>query len=98
MQSTSHSDYPPKTMEPFLGSYAPIKQGYGSLYQQQGTNFFQDYRNETLSKFTVSIVIMCISNIIKILVVKFNYNLYIFLSLKLYFLKFYLCVHLFPYS
>lgn len=46
-------DFPPPTLHVFMGSYAPINQGFGSLYQTQPTSFFQDYRNETLSKFMV---------------------------------------------
>uniref|UniRef100_A0A1B6C8M6 Ciliary microtubule inner protein 2C n=1 Tax=Clastoptera arizonana TaxID=38151 RepID=A0A1B6C8M6_9HEMI len=52
--STTHYDFPPKAIEPFLGIYAPIKHNYGSLYEQESTNFFQDYRNETLSRFTMA--------------------------------------------
>ncbi|KAG8256897.1 protein FAM166C B-like [Homalodisca vitripennis] len=46
-------DFPPPTLHVFMGSYAPINQGFGSLYQTENTNFFQNYRNETLSRFAM---------------------------------------------
>ncbi|XP_054268799.1 uncharacterized protein LOC128990454 [Macrosteles quadrilineatus] len=44
-------DYPPPTLSVFMGSYDPVYQGLSSLYQSKPTNYFQDYRNETLSRF-----------------------------------------------
>lgn len=50
--------FPPSLQPTFMGASPPIKNGYGSLYESGNITHFQNYRNENLSKFTVSIFMM----------------------------------------
>lgn len=48
--------YPPSLQPGFMGAHPPIKNGYGSLYDSGNISYFQNYRNENLSKFQVKLV------------------------------------------
>ncbi|XP_018329397.1 UPF0573 protein C2orf70 homolog [Agrilus planipennis] len=43
--------YPPSIQPAFMGAHPPIKNGYGSLSESANISYFQNYRNENLSKF-----------------------------------------------
>lgn len=45
--------YPPSVQPAFMGAHPPTKNGYGSLYESGNASYFQNYRNENLSKFQV---------------------------------------------
>ena len=45
--------YPPTLMPPFMDCYPPTKLDL-SLYDSGSIGYFHNYRNETLSKFSVS--------------------------------------------
>lgn len=45
--------YPPSIQPAFMGAHPPVKNGYGSLFDSGSVNYFQNYRNENLSKFQV---------------------------------------------
>lgn len=47
--------FPPSIQPGFMGAFPPIKNGYGSMYESGNISYFQNYRNENLSKFQVSI-------------------------------------------
>lgn len=51
--------YPPSIQPVYMGAFPPVKNGYGSLYDSSNVNYFQSYRNETLSKMQVSFLITC---------------------------------------
>lgn len=48
--------YPPKIQPGFMGAHAPIKQGYGSMYGSGNTSYFQNFRNENISRMQVSLI------------------------------------------
>lgn len=54
MSETQAMFYPPSLMPAFMGAYPPTKLGL-SLYEGGSIGYFQNYRNETLSKFSVSL-------------------------------------------
>lgn len=52
--SDMKATYFPPSIEPgFMGAHPPIKNGYGSMYESGHISYFQNYRNENLSKFQV---------------------------------------------
>lgn len=53
ISETQATYYPPSLMPPFMGAYPPTKLGV-SLFEGGKIGYFQNYRNETLSKLSVS--------------------------------------------
>lgn len=45
--------YPPSIQPGFMGAHPPVKNGYGSLSESAHISYFQNYRNENLSKMQV---------------------------------------------
>ncbi|XP_017784065.1 PREDICTED: UPF0573 protein C2orf70 homolog [Nicrophorus vespilloides] len=43
--------FPPSIKPVFMGAHPPVKTGYGSLVDSSHITYFQNYRNENLSKF-----------------------------------------------
>lgn len=54
---TQATYYPPSLMPPFMGAYPPTKLGV-SLFEGGKIGYFQNYRNETLSKLSVSFLLL----------------------------------------
>lgn len=52
MSETQATFYPPTLIPSFIDSYPPTKLDL-SLYDSGSIGYFQNYRNETLSKFSV---------------------------------------------
>ncbi|XP_033316708.1 protein FAM166C-like [Bombus bifarius] len=52
MSETQAMFYPPSLMPAFMGAYPPTKLSL-SLYEGGSIGYFQNYRNETLSKFSM---------------------------------------------
>lgn len=61
--SDMKSSYHSPTVQPvFMGAHPPIKNGYGSLYESGNLSYFQNYRNENLSRMQVPILKIDISS------------------------------------
>lgn len=57
ISETQATYYPPSLMPPFMGAYPPTKLGV-SLFEGGKIGYFQNYRNETLSKLSVSFLFL----------------------------------------
>lgn len=62
ISETQATYYPPSLMPPFMGAYPPTKLGV-SLFEGGKIGYFQNYRNETLSKLSVSFLLLKRENI-----------------------------------
>ena len=70
---TQATYYPPSLMPPFMGAYPPTKLGV-SLFEGGKIGYFQNYRNETLSKLSVSFLLLLLERENNITI--FNNNIY----------------------
>lgn len=54
LKSVTHGAYVPPSLHPvYMGATPPTKSGVGSTYQNYHVSYFQNYRNEVLSRFTM---------------------------------------------
>lgn len=56
--------YPPSIQPGFMGAHPPVKNGYGSLADSAHISYFQNYRNENLSKMQAHNKLFIISDTI----------------------------------